>query len=536
MDDDFCRWLLPLLFAFFCVASRAEEPRLRSTKIGDERPAQVPLSWDEKELSTLELPLADPHVAHRDVPASYYYRIPVRPIYQSYPIYDPRSGKEPPGYLESLKNKKPVRVSDEAHGIWPRLKTEADWIEAGQIVFDAPISFEDDPPSTIIPSMLVRLPQWYERLGIPTAPDGTMPFARYVVTDKGLVVGNLACAMCHTRVQPDGTVIKGAQGNIPFDRMIAFLLAGAPDKPAVLSLARGNMSVLFETPWIRPDPLERLKSMSLDEQVATRNAIPPGIIARHGTSLWYPVQVPDLIGLESRRLLDRTGLVQHRTIGDLMRYAALNQGGDWLQSMSGFIPGGVNFRDLPEPKDVRFRGRYSDTQLFALAKYLYSLKPPENPNLPRSRTEEELVSRGQAIFTDEGCVGCHRPQGGLYTNNKLTPAHGFTAPALDRRRYSDLIMSISVGTDSGLALRTRRGTGYYKVPSLKGVWYRGPFEHNGSVATLEDWFDPRRLNNDYKPTGFSNRGGKPGPVRGHEFGLDLSDTDRKALIAFLKTL
>jgi cytochrome c peroxidase len=30
---------------------------------------------------------------------------------------------------------------------------------------------------------------------------------------------------------------------------------------------------------------------------------------------------------------------------------------------------------------------------------------------------------------------------------------------------------------------------YYKVPSLKGVWYRGPFEHNGSVATFEDSLD-----------------------------------------------
>jgi len=52
---------------------------------------------------------------------------------------------------------------------------------------------------------------------------------------------------------------------------------------------------------------------------------------------------------------------------------------------------------------------------------------------------------------------------------------------------------VSVGTDPDLSLKTRRGTGYYKAPSLKGVWYRGPFEHNGSVLTLEDWFDPRRL-------------------------------------------
>jgi hypothetical protein len=49
------------------------------------------------------------------------------------------------------------------------------------------------------------------------------------------------------------------------------------------------------------------------------------------------------------------------------------------------------------------------------------------------------------------------------------------------------------GTDPNLALKTRRGTVYFKVPSPKGVWYRSMFEHNGSVASLEDWFDARRL-------------------------------------------
>jgi hypothetical protein len=85
-------------------------------------------------------------------------------------------------------------------------------------------------------------------------------------------------------------------------------------------------------------------------------------------------------------------------------------------------------------------------------------------------------------------------------------------------------------------MRTRRGTGYYKVPSLKGVWYRSMFEHSGSVATLEDWFDPRRLRDDYVPTGFKGYGVKTRAVRGHEFGLKLSAEDKRALIAFLKTL
>lgn len=74
------------------------------------------------------------------------------------------------------------------------------------------------------------------------------------------------------------------------------------------------------------------------------------------------------------------------------------------------------------------------------------------------------------------------------------------------------------------------------MPSLKGVWYRGPFEHSGSVATLEDWFNPRRTRDDFVPTGFPGYGVKTRAVKGHPFGLDRSEEERKALIAFLKTL
>ena len=98
------------------------------------------------------------------------------------------------------------------------------------------------------------------------------------------------------------------------------------------------------------------------------------------------------------------------------------------------------------------------------------------------------------------------------------------------------VLPQSVGTDPYLALKTRRGTGYYKVPSLKGLWYRGPLEHHGSVATLEDWFDPHRLNDDYVPTGFRGAGIRTRAVKGHSFGLTLSQQDRTALIAFLKSL
>jgi hypothetical protein len=107
----------------------------------------------------------------------------------------------------------------------------------------------------------------------------------------------------------------------------------------------------------------------------------------------------------------------------------------------------------------------------------------------------------------------------------LTLASGFNPPSDHTGKYQ--ILKLSVGTNPDLALKTRRGTGYYKVPSLRGLWYRGPLEHSGSVATLEDWFDPTRLRDDYVPTGFKGYGVKTRAVKGHEFGLSLSVADKE---------
>jgi cytochrome c peroxidase len=98
----------------------------------------------------------------------------------------------------------------------------------------------------------------------------------------------------------------------------------------------------------------------------------------------------------------------------------------------------------------------------------------------------------------EGCPKCHTPP--LYTNNRLTPVEGFKVT--DEARANYRITPTVVGTAPFNALNTRRGTGFYKVPSLKGVWYRGPFGHNGEVATLEDWFDVHRLDDNYVRTGY----------------------------------
>ena len=246
-----------------------------------------------------------------------------------------------------------------------------------------------------------------------------------------------------------------------------------------------------------------------------------GVLSRQGASPIHPPHIPSLIGVQDIKYLDSTGLVRHRSIGDLMRYAALNTGLDTLAKYGDFQPAtsvsGSGF-------GAEDGTRYSDEQLYALALYLYSLKPPPNPN-----PVDDRAHRGEQIFKRERCEGCHTPP--LYTNNKLTPATGFKVPD-DLRKTLD-ILDISLGTDPVQATQTRRGTGFYKVPSLRGVWYRNGFSHGGNADTLEEWFDPARLTLGYVPKGY-HRG--PGPIRGHEFGLMLSPEDKQDLIAFLKTL
>ena len=135
----------------------------------------------------------------------------------------------------------------------------------------------------------------------------------------------------------------------------------------------------------------------------------PGVFARQGTSRSHPVRVPSLIGVQDLTYLDATGLVRHRSIGDLMRYAVINMGLDTSAHYGDFQPS-----SKPTPFTSEEGTRYSDEQLYALALFLYSLKPPPNPNSFDGRAR-----RGEQIFREQGCAGCHMPP--LYTNNMLTP-------------------------------------------------------------------------------------------------------------------
>src|SRR5215831_16766645 len=95
---------------------------------------EIPKTWVDDEVAAFELPLAEADASPKHISSDYYYRMPVRPVYKTYPIYAP--GKEPPDYLNKLRKIEPEITFDPA-----KLRTEKDWIKAGELVFDAPVEF-----------------------------------------------------------------------------------------------------------------------------------------------------------------------------------------------------------------------------------------------------------------------------------------------------------------------------------------------------------------------------------------------------------
>jgi cytochrome c peroxidase len=124
----------------------------------------------------------------------------------------------------------------------------------------------------------------------------------------------------------------------------------------------------------------------------------------------------------------------------------------------------------------------------------------------------DLEREGLEIFQGKGrCVRCH-------TGTNLTD---------ERFHNTGVAWRDGVLHDEGRALVTgaERDRGAFKTPTLREVPRTPPYMHDGSLATLEDVVD------------FYNDGGRANPYLDPRIApLDLSDQERRALVAFLTAL
>ena len=494
--------------AFVAAAQIAAQP-LERTK--------APRLWTDDALKEWALPVTGVNAAPTFYTEAEYYAAKVDEL-RTYPVYV--KNREPKGYREGLLRRGPQVLIETG-----RARTEAEWTAAGRIVFegmDLPenrtdasdaLAWVDDPAKAEAEKALVTR-------------DGVIVALRWVVDrDKKLKLTLGECSACHTRVLPDGTAISGAQGNINFNMSIFGLVFKQADehrkKLGKYRTLSEDVVRQYSVPWLANDVNAGLKTMPEERLNQVFNLDTRGIFPRFNGSPFFMTRMPDLIGVKDRTYLDATGTHRNRGPEDIARYGILVTDAD---------DGAIGQYRFTTAEARVLHERHSDDAMYALGKFVYSLQPPKNPNVPN-----ELTARGEQVFTQSGCGNCHAPP--LYTNNKLVPVDGFSridhpnSPAA-----SDVLVGARLGLDSGLALKTRKGTGYYKVPSLKGLWYRDTLEHSGSIASLEEWFDPARVRADYKSKGWNPPETKTRAVTGHPFAMTLPAEDKRALIAFLRTL
>ena len=205
-----------------------------------------------------------------------------------------------------------------------------------------------------------------------------------------------------------------------------------------------------------------------------------------------------------------------------------------------------------------------DENMVDVLAYIKSLEPPSYP----FTIDTELAAQGKPIF-EENCVKCHGSYGSeadypnlmvslktIGTDPELS--NGYTESSVLTDYFLDWFNTGWFATgEAPLELFTEGG---YIAPPLDGVWATAPYFHNGSVPTIADvlnsenrpeyWsrsfnstdYDMEKVGWEYTvETSKTNKNTYNTTFKGygnggHIFGDKLSDTERRALLEYLKSL
>lgn len=367
-------------------------PNSQAQKSGAPFSPNIPKVWDEAALAEWETPVAGLNQRPQHISEKEYYALTVENL-RTYPVYLP--GREPEGYWEKLQKVGPTPL------IKPeKLKTESAWIEAGRMVFEEADHLH---LRTLDPKFVAaaRNRETFDKARMQALPDGTVFGMRWVPTKQGVALSFNNCSNCHVSYRANGMRIDGAPASAEASRARDFIyrtpLIGAVQleghivtgatpfrmgaEPLGMWLYRA-----YGVPWLKDDPNERMKTLTQTEYIPWISAFAyGGAVPRWNGSLYYPAKMPDLIGVKNRKYFDHTGTHLHRGIGDLMRYAAQVSYAETAE----FGP-----HRVLAPDTKRVQARLPDEALYALALYIYSLKPPPNPNLfdDKAQVGEKLLA------------------------------------------------------------------------------------------------------------------------------------------------
>jgi len=228
---------------------------------------------------------------------------------------------------------------------------------------------------------------------------------------------------------------------------------------------------------------------------------------------------------------------------------------DFSRSMITMILATLNDKEKAEEVDAKMKD---------ILAYIYSLEAPKYP----FEIDQNLAKTGETIFKNN-CTVCH----GTYGTNSSYPnllvslktigtdaalSNFYSNSSNESTYFKDWFNTGWFGNGSdGLMVKADGG---YIAPPLDGIWATAPYFHNASVPTIEGVLNskirPKYWSRTFDDTDFNkekvgwNHTKENSKINnqtydttiygygnsGHTFGDKLTDTERNALITYLKTL
>ncbi len=397
-------------------------------------------------------------------------------------------------------------------------------------------------------------PASYAAFGLAREPEHPLPVG-FSIKQLGYARVTVNCALCHTtvyRLQADEAprfAFGGAGHSADIQGLLRFLFAAARDQRFTATALLPAITEKFQLDWVDRAlytavliPATRFALHIAEGQLAWMNDKPawgPGRDDAFNLPKYVLTQAPwdDTVGNTDFPALwhlgERAGQLVHsggeaRSVATVIASSALGTG------------------SLPF-------GEFEERNLW-IEKFLSDLSPPPFPG-PRNAL---LGSRGASVFSAH-CARCHaRNRARTGTAIPLEevgtdPEHVQTWQPQHAARMNTLTGAL------GMRNAELQGAQGYVARPLVGVWLLAPYLHNGSVPTLHDLLTPPELRPqlffrgydviDPDKVGFIATGPEAeahgfrfdtqqrgNSNAGHNYGTTLPDTDKQALLEYLKTL
>ena len=415
-----------------------------------------------------------------------------------------------------------------------------------------------------------RLPGGYASFGFMTEPGHELPVGVSRRHRIGIDHVGLNCALCHsgtvrdTPASPPRLVLGMPAHQLDLQGFVQFVLECTLDSRVTAEAVRATFPRdggpdSFERLLLRTGLMDRLKLQTLE----LKNRIDP--ILRDEVPRWGRGRVDTFNPYKAIQFnwnLDRlpdSELIGASDFPSLWNQAPregmhLHWDGDNDSVDERNLSAGLGAGITPVTVDHAGLKRVRD--------WIWTLPPPAYPYA----VDAALAARGQGVYAQQclSCHGDHRFKTGVKSGDRIGQVEDIEVIRTDRHRL-DSYTSVFALNQYGLFpdskfrfTRFRKTHGYANQP-LDGIWLRGPFLHNGSVPTLRDLLNPAaarpavfyRGNDVFDQTGVgfvssvAESNGRrftrydtsvPGNGNGgHDYGTTLPESDKAAIVEYLKT-